>query len=511
MPHFFHYGDLKRAYNSDGNVPRQIVARRLEAEDVRSVSARAYLRGGHSADDGDTIHDVERFSLRMGFDSIQGDLPLVSARATVVFPQEGLTRDPKPGDPLSVDIAVDTNNRLAIFRGDVENVKAGADGRTWELSCFDGLRRLQEMPFNSPSALSAVTGVYRDDADETTLLDEVQDQIDMLLSHASVFTYSRIGINQYPSVANDRHSVWDEISDLLRAAQCRAYMGPHGRLHVNYTDSAPLWAPVMQTDLSHAQDLGFLPGWDTGGQDFAPYRQVNCIFPDRFMQQRTGSGASPKYPGPNDTPAAGHTLWHVPMFQFNPDNAKSIRAIESSLIVNEVRSRTTPEASLRDFIDLSALSFEEYETLTFSQLGEGSTSDAVGTASAMEYGLRSRVWSLGGLAEVPRSSVENAAGWTDTNVGRYALDRKSFSESQVLARQFPRQRVHITSPGILSLFPFEVVALNFPDEGFVGFYMIEGRRYSLGTSGFTTEDLLVSMEMPQEFITLDARDQVRQA
>jgi hypothetical protein len=428
----------------------------------------------------------------------------------VTFPQEGVARTPKKGDPISVDIAVDSNNRLAIFRGDVENVQAGADGRTWELSCFDSLRRLQEMPYKDPSALSAVTGEYRDDADETDLLDEVQDQIDMLLSQASVFTYSRIGISQYPSVSNDRHTVWDEIGDLLRAAQCRGYMGPHGRLHVNYTDTAPLWAPIMQTDLSHAEELGFNPTFNTGGQDFAPYRQVNTIFPDRWMRQATGLWIHIPYPQAAQT--TGHRLQaRTPMFQFTPDNVMSIRAIESSLIVNEVRSRTTPDSSLRDFLDISALSFEEYETLQFSQLGEGSTSDATSTASVAEYGLRSRVWSLGGLAEVPRASVENAAGWTGDNVGRYALDRKTFSESQALARQFPRTRVHITSPGILSLFPFEIVELHFPSEGFVGFYMIEGRRLALGTSGFVSEDYLVAMETPKEFFTLDARDQVRQA
>ena len=74
------------------------------------------------------------------------------------------------------------------------------------------------------------------------------------------------------------------------------------------------------------------------------------------------------------------------------------------------------------------------------------------------------------------------------------------------ARRFPRQRLIVTSPGILSLSPFEIVEVMLPDEGFEGYYLVEGRRYQLGSGGFTTTDTLRRLGVEPEYVTLDVRD-----
>jgi len=93
------------------------------------------------------------------------------------------------------------------------------------------------------------------------------------------------------------------------------------------------------------------------------------------------------------------------------------------------------------------------------------------------------------------------------NYGRYAMYRGDFAESQMRARQFPVQRLRLTAPGILSLLPFEIVSVNLPNEGVQGYFQIEARRISIGSGGFRSVDTLRRMDLPEQFVTLDVRDE----
>lgn len=476
--------------------PRHEKARIQESRAVREPRVYVFLRGGHAAPDGDTLHDVVSLSIRMGFDGQQyADATLATSNCVIEAASAGMTRAPKVGDEVYVALGVDPSNLLFMFRGDVENVKEGAAGRSYVLSCFDPLRRLREYPFAEPSDTTDVGASYDlvSGGDEDGLPVELHRQIDSLLSAADVLTHSGTGILQYPIVENDRATLWEELSDLLRSAQLVAYLSPGGELQVTYSDGNPIWSTTRMSDLGKPPNQGWtLTQYTT--LDLMPYRSTVALWPNRRIGQRPSEYPDWYYIFANK-PAV------VEPFRFTPHNVVDVVAIESSLVVNEVRSRTTPESNLRDFIDLSALTFEELETLQFSQLGEGSTSDAAINASVAEYGLRYRTYSLGGLAEIPRGT-QSAAGF---DFGRYTLDRGSYSEAQVLERAFPHQRIQIRSPGILSLLPFEIVEVNLPDEGFQGLYMIEGRRLDISAAGFRTTDTLRYVGVPQEHVTLDVR------
>ncbi len=84
---------------------------------------------------------------------------------------------------------------------------------------------------------------------------------------------------------------------------------------------------------------------------------------------------------------------------------------------------------------------------------------------------------------------------------------QDFAASQMRARRFPAQRLRVTSPGILSLLPFEIVSVNLPREGVQGYYQIEARRLDMGSGGFRSVDTLRRMDLPAQIGTLDARDE----
>ena len=271
-------------------------------------------------------------------------------------------------------------------------------------------------------------------------------------------------------------------------------MSPGGELQVTYSDGNPIWSTVRMSDLGKPPNTGVsLATLST--LDLMPYRSTVALWPNRRI------GRTPtEYPDWYYVGAYKPAI--VEPFRFTPHNVVDVIAVESTLVVNEVRARTTPESNLRDFIDLSALNSAELETLQFSQLGEGSTTNAAVAASVAEYGLRYRTHSLGGLAEIPRGT-QSAAGF---DFGRYALDREGFAETQALHRAFPHERIQVRSPGILSLLPFEIVEVDLPDEGFQGLYMIEGRRVDISSAGFRTTDTLRYVGVPKEIVTLDVRN-----
>ncbi|MEO2003820.1 MAG: hypothetical protein ABGY41_06945, partial [Candidatus Poribacteria bacterium] len=322
---------------------------------------------------------------------------------------------------------------------------------------------------------------------------EIHRQINSLLSAADVLTHSGTGILQYPSVENSRATLFEELSDLLRSAQLIAYMAPGGELQVTYSDGNPIWSTTRMSDLGKPPN----GAWTLSPRttvDVMPYRSTVALWPNRRI------GHAPQiYPDWYYIGTSKPSI--VEPFEFGTHNVVDVVAIESTLVVNEVRARTTPESNLRDFIDLSALTPAELETLQFSQLGEGSTSDATVEASVAEYGLRYRTYSLGGLSEVPRGT-QSADG---VNFGRYTLDRRSYADSQAAHRAFPHERIQVRSPGILSLLPFEIVGVNLPNEGFQGLYMIEGRRLDISSAGFRTTDTLRYVGVPEELVTLDVR------
>jgi len=506
MPRF--WDSRWEGYGNEGNwsrFPAQLKARQVEAAPVRVVRASAYLRGGHRADDGDTSHDVTALRLRLGFDTVQGDSPLAHANCTLQIPASTLSRDPKVGDLIVVEIGCDEANRLIVFRGQVEDAKKVNRSTAWSLSCFDQIRRLRDYPFQFPPSQTDIDGGYTavTKADtETGLPQSVQEQIVDLLSAADVMAHSPIGVDQYPAIENDRPSLYDELADLLRSAQCRAYMGASGRLVIAQTDDSYAWVTLVNSDLTRRRLLGLAPGIPDA-TTHVPLVHARGLYPQSVIahsQALYGGTSFPDRELPDDLP--------VDPFQFNAHNVISISAIDSTLVVNEVKSRTTPEASLRDFIDLSGLSFEDMELIQFSQIGDGSTADSEGTSSVSEYGLRSRSWSLGGLHEVPRASLISHTGPTPQTVkhGRYALDKFSFSDAQLRARQFPSQRLMLTSPGILSVQPFEIVEVNLPDHGLQGYFMVEGRKLDLGSGGFVSTDTMRRVDVQAEFVTLDVRD-----
>ncbi len=480
--------------------PRHAKARVQEAAPVRSPNVYVFLRGGHEAADGDTLRDVVSVSIRMGFDGRQyADATLATGQCTIEVASASMTRAPKTGDEVYVAVGVDPSNLMFVFRGYVENVKEGAAGRSYVLSCFDQLRRLQEHPYAEPSEATDVEPEYAtiDGGDEDGLARAVHHLLDDLLSTADVLTHSGTGVHQYPNIPNRRETVYDELSDLLRSAQLMAYLSPGGELMVTYSDGNPIWATARMSDLGKPPNTGWV--FPSGESDFdtMPYRSTLALWPHRRIARNPTQAAYPDW----------YYLFAfkgavVEPFRFSPHNVVDVVGLESTLVVNEVRARTTPESTLRDFIDLSALTPEEMETLQFSQLGEGSTSNATVEASVAEYGLRYRTYSLGGLSEVPRGT-QSADGF---DFGRYSLDRESYAETQASQRAFPLERIQIRAPGILSLLPLEIVEVDLPDEGFQGLYMIEGRRLDISSAGFTTTDTLRHVGVPREHATLDVRD-----
>jgi len=479
---------------SSSQLPRYDKARIVESAPVRNPTAIVALRGGHSAPDGDTLHDVVSVSIRVGFDTGQyGDHTLVSGNCVVEVASSDMAREPKPGDSIWIGLGVDPANFITVFRGTVENVKAGVASRSYTLSCFDSLRRLQELPYSEPSDSTDFVTAYEtlSGGDEDGLPDDVRHLLDDLLSAGDVLAVNGTGILQYPSVSNERGTLFDEISDLLRSAQLIGYLSPGGELLVTFSDDNPIWSAHRNSDLGTPGNPVWIDAGPYDNLNDLPLRSSVSIWPTGLP---THYNLSPFWPNRRQFST-------LRPFRFSPHNVVNVQAVESTLVVNEVRSRTTPESNLRDFIDLSALSFQELETLQFSQLGEGSTSDATVGESVAEYGLRWRTYSLGGLAEVPRST-QSVSG---TQYGRYTLDRESYSDSQAAHRAYPHQRIQIQSPGILSVLPFDIVEVDLPDEGYRGLYMIEGRRLDVSGGGFRTTDILKYVGVAEQLVTLDVR------
>lgn len=486
--------------------PRHERAREIEAKPVRSPRAIVFLRGGHAAPDGDTIHDVTSIQGRLGYDSeVQGDNVLVHAACTVRFPQEGVARTPKVGDSIQVRLGTDPVERVTMFNGFVENVQGTGGGKGWALECFDPLRRLRELPFGEPVAGSGVEGEYFNDWTETTLEASVQVQVADLLGQASVMTHSYSGIEQYPIVEQGQPTLFLELADLLRSASLRAYLTPTGRLLVQYTDGTPMWATTMMSDLAqpsaHIVLLAMLPH---NTKHHLPLLQVSATYPNHWRSRRTDSLSPTQYPDWFEDFA--NVFYTSEPFCYTAHNVITATELAHTLVVNAVRVRTTPNTLLRDFLAMSALSFADLNTVSFSQLGEGSNSDDVGKESVTEHGLRMRDYSLGGLSEVPRASLEPTSSDTGSkpsvNYGRYALGRDAYAEAQRMERQWPRQRILLRCPGVLSVMPFEVCQVHLPDDGFMGWYMLEGRRFRLNSGGFTTDDVLVRLDTPPEWTAL---------
>jgi hypothetical protein len=484
--------------------PRHEKARLQESQPVRVPQVSIALRGGHASADGDTLHDVVSLSIRSGFESQQSDHTLAVGMAVIEVASANMTRQPKQGDEVWVGLGVDPTNLISVFRGEIEDVKEASSGRSYVLSCFDPLRRLREFPYDPPSEATDLSAAYDtlSGGDEDGLIEDVHLLLGDLLSAADVLAHSGTGIRQYPTVEKGRTTLYEEVSDLLRSAQLLGYMSAGGRLMVTYSDGNPIWSSVREGDLSAppnaAKTITARPAMDT-----LPYRSTAALWPFRFLQKLAGGPGD--YPDWRYTTAGDSRPMYLQPFRFTTHNVIDVVAIESTLVVNEVRSRTTPESNLRDFIDLSAFTFADLETVQFSQLGEGSTSDAAIAESVTEYGLRSRTYSLGGLAEIPRGTQSFGVEF-GLEYGRYTLDRGSYSESQVQQRAFPRQRIQVRSPGVLSLLPFEIVEVDLPDEGFQGLYMIEGRRLEVSSAGFRSTDTLRYVGVPEELVTLDVRD-----
>ena len=203
-------------------------------------------------------------------------------------------------------------------------------------------------------------------------------------------------------------------------------------------------------------------------------------------------------------------LGELEPFEYDEDNVIEVTRLDDSEVLNEVRARTTPDEDTRDFIDLSSMTFEDLETLSFSQIGDASTSIATSRESVVEYGLRWRTYDMGGLSEVSRPTLQptvlGATNPPSVNYGRYAMFRGDFSEAQMSSRRFPAERIGVEAVGVLSLVPFDVVAVNLPDQGFQGFYQVENRRLVIGGGGFRSADVLRQLETPGLFTDLDVRD-----
>ncbi len=502
--------------------PRQIKARVAEAAPVRAPRVYVYVNdrlgrasqfidlGGTTLGAGETIHDAQDLHVRMGFEDDSADRVLAFSTCSVRIPKASVTNAPTAGQRMWVQIGVDTVNRVNVFQGMIENARESGDGRSYEVIAFDDVRRLLDYPFDAPVTFSDVDGAYIDDYDESTLEASVQIQVSELLSAADVLTHSLTGIEQYPIMPSNRTSVFEELSVLLRTANCRGYLSPTGRLLVTYTDEMPLWATAMRNDLGSRPGVTGLTKPDT--RFHLPLTQVRAVFPDRVIAQSESIwGIGPpwtEYPAQMVTDQ--NDKWTMPMFEFTEHNVSGVERIEDSEILNEVRARTTPEADTRDFIDLSGMTLEDLETLTFGQIGDAATSIANDGASVAEYGLRWRTYDSGGLSEIARGTKTPtgppATTQPSVNYGRYALYRGDFAEAQMRARRFPVQRIRVTSPGILSVLPFELVTVNLPNEGVQGYFQIEGRHIEVGSSGFRSVDTLRRMDLPAEIVTLDARD-----
>ena len=510
--------------------PRQIKARILEARSVRSPRIYVAIRGGSGLAAGETVFDVGNLNIRMGFEDDTADRVLAFSTCSFDFPKSSVTNAPTAGDRIVVQIGVDPVNRTNAFMGAIENVRESGNGRSYEVIAFDEIRRLMDYPFeetSEPVSYSDVDGAYVDDYDETTLEASVQIQVSELLSAADVLTHSLTGIEQYPIMPSNRSSVYEELSVLLRSANCRAYLSPSGRLLVTYTDEMPLWAVAMMSDMGSRPYSGpvITPTIYAPHTYFhLPLLQVRALFPDRMLVTQNEEpylaniALQPeRYPEQlvnRYSYGSGGLLRTciLPPFEFTPDNTLGVERIEDSEILNEVRARVMSDADVLDFISgLAPIAFEDLDTLTFAKIGDAFTSFATGHASVAEYGLRWRTYNISGLSEFPRPTKTPtgppATTQPSVNYGRYAMYRGDFAESQMRARQFPVQRLRLTAPGILSLLPFEIVSVNLPNEGVQGYFQIEARRISMGSGGFRTVDTLRRMDLPEQFVSLDVRDE----
>jgi len=493
--------------------PRQLRARELEQQPARRPRAILFVNGGSGAASGETVFDAGSVDVRMGFEDDSADRVLAFSMLTATVPKSSVTNAPVPGHRLWAQFSTDARNYVNMFHGQVEQVRESPDGMAYEVIAFDDVRRMQDFPFSKPVTFTDVDGTYVDDYDETTLEASVQIQVSELLSAADVLTHSLTGIEQYPMLPSNRRSVYEELTTLLRASHCRAYLSPTGRLLVTYTDEMPLWAVALMNDLGARPKpggVGSLKRYPST-RFHLPLVGVRAVFPDRVIAQHEYVEAPSQWPTYPNQYVSGDGPWTMPPFEFSPHNVAGIERADDSAIVNQTRAQTTPDDDTRDFIDLSAMTFEDLETLTFSQIGDASVSGYMDGASVAEYGLRSRSYDSGSLAEVSRATKTPTGppGTTQPsiNYGRFARYRGDFSESNVRARRFPAKRIRVTAPGILSLLPFEVVSVNLPDEGVNGYFQVEARRLQLSGGGFRSVDTLRAMELPGEIVTLDARDE----
>ena len=513
MPSFFSLKDSIRFYMSADTTettwwsyPRVFTARRLEAKDVRTPRVYVYLRGGSACTrtDGETVFDVGSLQVRLGFEDDSADRVLAFGTCNVAIPTSSVTVAPRAGDSIWVQLGVDPVNRLTVFRGHVEAVQGSDDGHTYQITAFDEIRRLLDFPYRDASTATDVADGYEYDATETTLYAAVQIQFAELLSAGSVLTHTLTGLEQYPILENGRGTLYEEIAAVLRSAGCRGYLSPTGRLLVTYTDTMPLWAPAMMGDLCMVPLREFAPWTNTNFH--LPWNQAKAMWFNRIVATTSLAGGM-QYP--NQYHVTKPETLHP--FEFTEDNVVGVERIEESEVLNEMRARTSPEADTRDFIDMSGMTFEDLETLTFSQLGDASTSVSAGAESVAEYGLRWRTYDLGGLAEINRATNTptdlGGTGPPAVGYGRYALYRGDWVDAQRRARQFPVERIRITSPGILSVQPFEIVTVRLPAEGVEGFFQIEGRRLEVSSGGFRSVDTLRRMDAPRQLVTLDVREE----
>ena len=511
MPNFFDREIAERAGfstvpSSYDIFPRQYKARVQEARAVRSPHVYVRLNGGSHVS-GESLFDVVSLNVVQGFEMEDADKTLAFSSCQVGISMDSVAAAPVVGDKIYVQVGVDAVNRVGVFQGEVESVYADAARRAYNLSCFDALRRLQKYPFRDPSNVADAT-TYLPDTTDASLYSATQIQVATLLGAASVLTHALTGLECYPNLSSNRTNLYDELTALLRAAECRAYLSPAGRLLVTYTDELPLWATALRGDMANPSHYNAILNAPLFTTFHIPLNQVAAVFPERWISHRTDDLTTNTFPLQR---VLGEVPATLPIFEFNTHNVVSVARIEDSEIINEVRSRTTPDADTRDFIDLSAMAFEDLEALSFSQLGDSATSIATSRESVTKWGLRWRTYDMGGLAEVPkalqtpttRGSLSPPAGVT---YGRYSTYRGDWSDSQMRARRFPIERIRVTAVGILSLQPFELVRVNLPDSGFNGIYQIEARRWSVGTDGFRTVDTLRAMGLSEQFTALDVRE-----
>lgn len=494
--------------------PRQWRARQVEQRSVRTPRLEVFFGGSNAATSGVTVHDASAANIKMGFEVADVDRVLEFSTCQITVPMDSITRSPKVGETVSVRIGVDPANRVPVFLGTVENVTVSGEQKAYEVSCFDAVRRLMEFPFDDPSDSTDISA-YLFDRTETTLYAATQVQIAELLSMADVLTHSLTGIEAYPIEQSNRNTLYEELSRLLRAAHCRAYLSPTGRMIVTYTDDAPLWAVALMHDLSNPWATNVDANAETFTLWHLPHLQMRAVYPNRVITHHTYSSYSTEKKYPNQQLTGGTPrLAELEPFEYDEDNVIEVTRLEDSEVINEVRSRTSPDEDTRDFIDMSGMTFEDLETLSFSQIGDASTSIATSRESIVEWGLRWRTYDMGGLSEVSRPTLQptilGATNPPSVSYGRYAMFRGDFSEAQMSARRFPAERIRVTAVGVLSLLPFEVVAVNLPGAGFQGYYQVESRRLAIGDGGFRSADVLRKLDTPIFFIVppdgLDVRE-----